>query len=450
MLEEKRTVDIDQLIEQYPFYRWFYHKHQLAGNSCDYEQVPILTKDDFFAYEDETGLPYHHQLEARDDLLVWHTSGTTNRPLKIYLTREDLGHHFTLLDNKLMASNVRWRVLMPEFLPCIELMAPTFLALGGAYYAVPEDQLEDHTVVADIIERTHPDIIFDPTGTWLLRMTQRIGPIIRQYTRSVAMIILPEPGVLPLLTEAGMRVIQVYASADLGLIAVSCHPGGPLHVLPHRRFYVQTPEGLQRTGEGQLVGDYPLAIFPLIKYANGDQVRLEASQCPCTFSDRTITFLRRSLQVKIPDVRGYYIDLTRVRNALEKAGCQRIVQMYFDAPADGLMKGRETVRMLATFISPSESGQVKAREDMSPEILRHGSGADYAFFWRFLPVIEVPTRQLPQYDSYSLRPREFIDLTTTTPPFFSIYAHLLEYLREQTGIVPLLKPEARTEARSDG
>ncbi len=66
-----------------PFYRWMYHCKGIDPHTDD---IPVINKNDLFAYEDATGEKYYLSPRLGTDLILAYTAGTDSRILAVPVT----------------------------------------------------------------------------------------------------------------------------------------------------------------------------------------------------------------------------------------------------------------------------------------------------------------------------------------------------------------------------
>ena len=87
-----------------------------------------------------------------------------------------------------------------------------------------------------------------------------------------------------LLAEHGVRSFDMYGFAEAGVIAVSCAEAGNLHLDADALVEVVDPASgsrLPASAAGELVVSLDNPGFPLLRFATGDLVEIDAAPCAC-------------------------------------------------------------------------------------------------------------------------------------------------------------------------
>ncbi len=140
--------------------------------------------------------------------------------------------------------------------------------------------------------------------------------------------------------DAGIRVHEAYATADLGLIAYETSPGEGLVVAEGILLELVRPGGSEPVAESE-VGEVVItrldATYPLIRFATGDLSSLLPGPSPCGRSNRRIRgWLGRADQSA--KVRGLFIhpgQLEALRRSVP--GLAQIRAVVSDQPQDHLV-----------------------------------------------------------------------------------------------------------------
>jgi phenylacetate-CoA ligase len=132
---------------------------------------------------------------------------------------------------------------------------------------------------------------------------------------------LPESLRTELETEFGVRVLQAYGTADLGLLAYECAEKNGMHLPPDAVVEVLDLE-TQRPAEpgqpGQVVGTVFDEAYPLLRLATGDITALAPDgNCPCGRTARKLTGLIGRIGDAVK-VRGMFIRGSQMDEVFKK------------------------------------------------------------------------------------------------------------------------------------
>lgn len=423
----------EHLYETTEFYRWFYDRYGVRPAECTYATLPILQKADILAYESETGRPYYGEVppHLKEQARHLETSGTTGRPMEVALTVTDIQANYTILDRVFAASGAAWRVMLVYSEPLMQILGPLSAAPGNKLLAVRPGDMFLPAQMTSLVAEFQPDVIFDATGEWIEPLAdadEARWKSLFSSRRPLLMYMQAGPQVLERLRRLGLRPVRFYPSTDFGGIGMACPYSEHMHLNPDRPIFVQTAQGLAATGEGLLVGDLFSSVLPLVKYANGDYVRLSETTCSCGVSPRDVEVMGRDLAVKVPHVNGYYVDIQAVQTILASYGYRVFSMLVPIRPEPGAVE-REW-QVLATFIGQEGRREPVLNKKLAAQAWEAGSGLLYPGYTAYVPVIEVNRQELPLVDPTSRKPRVFLDLTRLAgkSELLEPYRHLLAIL----------------------
>ncbi|NHI83390.1 MAG: hypothetical protein EAX81_03710 [Candidatus Thorarchaeota archaeon] len=425
MFEEKDALDLAvSSYETTEFYRWFYDKHKIDPYKTTYDALPILRRNEIFEYQELTGKPYYGMDIPDTDLIRLETSGSTGRPLQVIYTKERWEKAYGILRHGFDQFGIHKKIFTYHSIPLEKMLEPLMSTWGLETKFISSSDMLDVKLVRDAIKAEKPDVIYDATGRWLLHLLEGGLPLGEMGVKAF-LIMRADNHDIQTLREKGMNLLFFLPSTDLGCIACSCPHSVSFHLAEEPLFHVSSNDRLDSVGEGELVATFPFSILPLIKYTNNDYVRLVKKDCICGFSGRFLQFIGRSMQVKVPDVEGWYVDVDKVYHEFFDRYKKPILMMFMTAR----IKGRgKAVDMLATFIESHESKDPILRYDLSNDVVSVGTGKYLPDLVDVLPVIIVPSGSIPIIDKKGTKPRMFLDIRARTPQ--QEYNALIETLNE--------------------
>jgi len=119
----------------------------------------------------------------------------------------------------------------------------------------------------------------------LLTKAREMGTPLKIQSALVTAEMLPESLRAELENDFGIRVLQAYGTADLGLLAYECAEKKGMHLQPEAIVEVLDLETRQPAAPGQpgqIVGTVFDESYPLLRFATGDIAALaEDTPCPC-------------------------------------------------------------------------------------------------------------------------------------------------------------------------
>lgn len=118
-----------------------------------------------------------------------------------------------------------------------------------------------------------------------------------------------------------VRCLDLYGTAESGIVAIECDRRDGLHLHPSVLVEVLDPQTGRRLGDG-VPGELALTIdsedFPLLRFATGDLVRIDARDCPCgNPAPRMFPLGRLGGSAR---VRGMLLHTAQLRDFARRAG----------------------------------------------------------------------------------------------------------------------------------
>lgn len=119
----------------------------------------------------------------------------------------------------------------------------------------------------------------------------------------------------------GMQCLDLYGTAEAGIVAIECLRHEGLHLHPSVLVELLDPQTGERVDEGA-PGELALTIdsedFPLLRFATGDLVRVDARPCPCgNAAPRLFPLGRLGGSAR---VRGMLLHTAQLREFAARAG----------------------------------------------------------------------------------------------------------------------------------
>jgi phenylacetate-CoA ligase len=136
-----------------------------------------------------------------------------------------------------------------------------------------------------------------------------------------------------LLADRAVRCFDMYGFAEAGVIAVSCAEAGNLHLDDDALVEVVDPSTdstLETSAAGELVVSLDNPGFPLLRFATGDLVEIDAAACPCGRRGVLHVLGRTGESVR---VKGMLLHASQLRQFLGRTGldaCRVVVTREAD------------------------------------------------------------------------------------------------------------------------
>lgn len=155
----------------------------------------------------------------------------------------------------------------------------------------------------------------------LLTKAREAGTPLQIRSALVTAEMLPESLRAELETDFGIRVLQAYGTADLGLLAYECPEKNGMHLPPDAIVEVldlETRRPAEPAQPGQVVGTVFDEAYPLLRFATGDITSLAPEgSCPCGRTAPKLTGLLGRIGDAVK-VRGMFIRGNQMEEVFKK------------------------------------------------------------------------------------------------------------------------------------
>jgi phenylacetate-CoA ligase len=155
----------------------------------------------------------------------------------------------------------------------------------------------------------------------LLTRARELGKPLRIEVAFVTAEMLPESLRSELETEFGVRVLQGYGTADVGVLAYECTEKAGLHLHPEVIVEVldlETAEPAAAGQPGQVVATIFDEVYPLLRFATGDiSAFAPEADCPCGRTARRLAGLLGRIGDAVK-VKGMFIRGTQMDEVFQK------------------------------------------------------------------------------------------------------------------------------------
>ena len=439
-------LDNEALIEaslRFPFYRWFYtEKGGIKDlDKVTYEDAPVLEKKFFFEYEEECGEPYNTGIDRSKDTYTESTSGTTGKRLEIvrpYTNIQillaflgEMAHQYlntkpVFLTQEYQSGTVY--VSLVEFPKRKEFKEVEHLLTIAN---VPWENIMDPDEVSHYIESYGANILVDATGHWTHGLMKKGVPL-KELGIEVISGIIPDPTLWDEIIR-NFKWFGMYIGSD-GPGASTCphcyERRGVYHPCEeYAEVYVVDGGKVKEYGEGLLIiNRYNEEVFPFIKYAPQDLVKIEHTTCNCGKGKYLYMQGRAVREVRVPKPTEAKIRLDDTERLLSSEG--NYLMIYAKVKNEKYLYGEYLA--LVTFLEKNIS-QVELNEELAQKIadINASSYAAYA-----LPVIQVPEGTFTPVQEKDRKHRKFINVISEFP---QEYLHLIDVARQ--GGVEIVVPE---------
>lgn len=293
---ERLAFVLHRAATQVPYYRDLWERRRRAGDRAAWDTLtnwPVLTKEAL------RGAPRAFVADDCnvDAMFYEHTSGTTGKPLHIWLDRSTVQAWFALYEARArrwygVSRHDRWAILGGQLVAPVEANQPPFWVWNyglnqlylSAYHLAPENisaylrALADHEVTF---------LLGYPSGIYrLAQVAQERGlpaPRLRVVIGNAEPLLAHQREAIA--AVFGCPVRDTYGMAEIAAAASECEHG-QLHIWPevgHIEVLGDDRDASVPDGQaGRLVATGLMnADMPLIRYETGDRAALEAGADAC-------------------------------------------------------------------------------------------------------------------------------------------------------------------------
>ncbi len=294
--EERLAFVLQRAAKDVPYYREQWARRRAAGDrvSVEYlENWPVLTKEAlrtapraFLADGCDPGAMFYE-----------HTSGTTGKPLHIWLSRETVQAWFALFEARArrwygVDRHTSWGILGGQLIAPVERDKPPFWVWNkglnqlylSAYHLAPENIA---AYVAAIRKHEIRYLLGYPSA--LYRLARELldqgldAPRMQVAIGNAEPLLDHQREVIAAAFDCPAR--ETYGMAEIAAAASDCEQGR-LHVWPEAGYieiFADTADELVSVGRsGRLVATGLMnADMPLIRYETGDRATMAAEACAC-------------------------------------------------------------------------------------------------------------------------------------------------------------------------
>jgi phenylacetate-CoA ligase len=311
--EERLAFILRRAANDVPYYREQWARRRAAGDRASVEYLenwPVLGKD---------ALRTSPRAFVADDcdpksMFYEHTSGTTGKPLHIWLSRKTVQAWFALFEARArrwygVDRHDRWAILGGQLIAPVERERPPFwvwnMGLNQLYLSAYHLAPENITAYLEAMKKYEVRYLLGyPSG--LYRLAQQVLEHGLTAPRLKVAIGNAEPLLdhqRQAITEAfGCPARETYGMAEIAAAASDCEQGR-LHIWPEAG-YVEifddaADEAIPPGRAGRLIATSLLnADMPLVRYETGDRATMAAEACAC---GRSLPVLR-AIEGRVDDV----------------------------------------------------------------------------------------------------------------------------------------------------
>lgn len=312
-LEEKLAFVLNRAAKQVPYYRDQWAGRRRAGDRTSPEYLanwPVLNKEAL------RQAPQAFLAEDCDPKSMYyeHTSGTTGKPLHIWLSKSTVQAWFALFEARArrwygISRDDRWAILGGQLVAPVEQRKPPFwvwnAALNQLYLSAYHLRPENIPAYIEAIRRYEVTYLLGyPSGLYRLAqeaLEQRLDvPPLKVAIGNAEPLLDHQREALTTVFQCPVR--ETYGMAEIAAAASDCERHS-LHIWPEAGYIevladeADTP--VSRGTPGRLIATGLMnADMPLIRYETGDRTKLAKGGCDC---GRTLPVLA-AIEGRVDDV----------------------------------------------------------------------------------------------------------------------------------------------------
>lgn len=311
--EERLAAILSRAAARVPYYRDQWERRRRSGDRTSPERLenwPVLTKE---ALRQEPRAFLADDCDARA-MYYEHTSGTTGKPLHIWLSKQTVQAWFALFEARArrwygVSRSDRWAILGGQLVAPVEQRRPPFwvrnLALNQLYLSAYHLAPQNIPAYLEAI-RGHQVSYLLGYSSALYRLAQialedRLPvPPLKVVITNAEPLLAHQREVIA--TAFGCPVRETYGMAEIAAAASNCE-NNSLHIWPEAGYIELLADGRDEAvadgDAGRLVATGLLnADMPLIRYETGDRATFKAQSCDC---GRTLP-LFQAIEGRVDDV----------------------------------------------------------------------------------------------------------------------------------------------------
>jgi phenylacetate-CoA ligase len=294
--EERLAFVLRRAAADVPYYREQWARRRAAGDQASVELLenwPVLTKEALRA------APRSFLADDCDpkDMFYEHTSGTTGKPLHIWLSRETVRAWFALFEARArrwygIDRHDRWAILGGQLIAPVERERPPFwvwnMGLNQLYLSAYHLGPENIAAYATAMKKHEVRYLLGyPSGLY------RLAREILDQKLDAPRLLVAIGNAEPLLDHQRQAIAEAfdcparetYGMAEIAAAAGDCEQGR-LHVWPeagHIEIVSDTADEAVPAGQaGRLIATGLLnADMPLVRYETGDRATMAGDGCAC-------------------------------------------------------------------------------------------------------------------------------------------------------------------------
>lgn len=323
------------------FYKWFYTFHNIdvfkIKGFQDYSYLPILRKEDILRFMKIQNIPDIPKICCtNDEIFTFITTGTTAKQLLVPYTKTELEnciqYIFTALEwwGYKRGHPINSLVFGHSQDIGTAILSNISKITGGESYSYLK--IKEHMDYIHITKGESITFINSlATLSNILNLSSYMNLFKKINLKYIFTLVTPPEFKsklhIKISKELGnINLIPLYGSIEMGIVGCSCpylFQSSYIHIIQKGGFHIiENSNHFKETGKGKLIyTSLNRKSFPFIKYYIGDIVSLKQNDkfCNCGFPNNMIRFESRgSLDVKIPDAAGYFINVFKIDKIIKE------------------------------------------------------------------------------------------------------------------------------------
>ena len=406
----------DAAIEAYktvPFYRWIYRQKNIDPHT---DPIPVINKNDLFAYEDATGEKYYCSPRLGPDPILAYTAGVDGRILAVPITDRAGAGCENAMDVVPAVEHCfhgeSYVIWLPKELPTHMLSLSEQIVRASNMRMVlisGRQPIEDQVRQA---KEAGVTMIFDLPGVIAGKLSEANLPL--DHGIKVLFSAYFPSDMVNALKAKGIETLFWHTSMDSLIGHISCLHSAPneFHIRSRHSIHevLQDRGELTPTGRGKYVSTIPSLPFPVVRYTNRNNVELFQTSCACHFNGLSLRFLSRDNSFKLGGT-GPVLNMEDVfRYVASKPYVHRVILIIARTTCSYghgyLFVLTEQSDVYTPLCTRGPSSEIH-------KIVQSGCGGSDDLYARYVFLIQLPMNSMP-ISLQDHKPSTYINLTTDT------------------------------------
>ena len=392
LYKEQLDEYVKKVIENYPFYQWFYKN--IESNKVNYSNLPVMTKLDLIKYKLETNKEFYADTKNTQFDNFYSTTGTSGLLLEFPYFKGKLGslinfaEEFTCFNNEIFFDNIGTFQIYPKDINYLLIELCSILSNKEPIIL----EADKSNTLIDAFNKNKIDTLLDPTSEFSISLVK--DKITSDMTSLSNIIVLYIDRVnLKKLRELGFNIVSIFACMEFGFLGFKITYESPKYIFCSDCYLDLCLS--EQMNSMVLTGSF--GEFPLIKYCIDDNISLEVNKGILYFKHEG-----RKLSIGIPDNAQGNFHYATVEDELR--GIDGLYIKNFLMVAYRITRDNSPKNIIATFVAIEGNTQ---KLTIQKSIMELGFGEHNIGYEYYFPVYIVDDGLIPNLG----RNKHFLNFT---------------------------------------